>query len=73
MSKYTYTGYVTMFGREICRSWHGETFAPTKAKAVSNLKYQFRKAYGIAMNMPIDLNEREIKTANEPNTIRTRP
>jgi hypothetical protein len=44
MSLYTYSGPVTEFGRCIVNNWEGQTYAPSKAKAKSNLIYQFKKA-----------------------------
>ena len=40
---YTYAGPVYEFDRLIADQWHGETFAPSEAKARSNLTYQFKK------------------------------
>lgn len=42
MPKYIYEGPVMEFGRCITDNWHGETFAPTKKKARSNLIFQFK-------------------------------
>ena len=39
--KYVYDGPVSDGTRELARHWHGETIAPTLAKAQSNFKYQF--------------------------------
>ena len=44
--KYIYDGPVVEGSIEICKHWHGETTAPSKAKAISNLKYQFNKQRG---------------------------
>ena len=41
--KYIYDGPVSDGTKEISKHWHGETIAPTLAKAQSNLKYQFNK------------------------------
>lgn len=43
MNKYRYEGPVTEFDLCICNRWVGETVASSKAKARSNLAYQFKK------------------------------
>lgn len=40
---YIYDGPVSDGNKEITRHWHGETIAPSLAKAQGNLKYQFNK------------------------------
>lgn len=55
MAKYRYTGPVTSFGRVISEQWHGETTANTKAKAKSNLIFQFKKYAGVLPNAKIEL------------------
>ena len=43
---YIYHGPVwNTFNNLIEERWYGETFAKTKEKAISNLKYRFRKEY----------------------------
>ena len=44
MSKYVYDGPVMEFETLLTNHWHGETIAPTKKKARSNLTYQFKKS-----------------------------
>ena len=41
--KYTYDGPVMEFDRLLADHWKGETMAPSKKKARSNLIYQFKK------------------------------
>ena len=43
MPKYFYDGPVMEFNTCIVNHWKGETFAPSEAKARSNLAYQFKK------------------------------
>ena len=43
MPKYTYNGPVYEFDRLVVDRWHGETFAPSEARARTNLAYQFKK------------------------------
>ena len=52
---YSFSGAVTKFGVIVCSHWEAETFAPTKAKATSNLKYQFKKKFGLTPQVPIEL------------------
>ena len=59
--KYIYDGSVTEYGTEICRRWHGETTAPSLAKAVSNLKYQYNKQHNRLPYCKIELNTKNIK------------
>ena len=41
--KYTYDGPVLEFDTLVASHWKGETMAPSKQKARSNLAYQFKK------------------------------
>ena len=43
MQKYVYEGPVLEFERLLVDKWKAETIAPSRAKAISNLKYQFKK------------------------------
>ena len=43
MPKYTYNGPVYEFDRLVVDRWSGETYAPTEARARTNLAYQFKK------------------------------
>lgn len=43
---YSYTGPVCEFDRIIDPMWTGETFAPTKKKALSNLAFQYKRETG---------------------------
>lgn len=42
MKHYIYSGPVYEFDRCIVDHWESETIAPTKKKALSNFKYQFK-------------------------------
>ena len=54
--KYEFRGpVIDKFSRILCRSWHATTYAPSAAKAKSNLSYQFKKTFGLAFNTPIHL------------------
>lgn len=48
---YTYDGPVKGYRDR----WHGETFAESEKKAMSNLKYQFKKKYNIPLSKRIEL------------------
>jgi hypothetical protein len=43
--EYTYDGPVEEFGKCIANRWQATTYAPSMAKARSNLTYQFKKMY----------------------------
>lgn len=53
-----YKGAVTLFGRIIAFQWEATTRATSMAKAISNLKFQYRRAFGLEMNVPIQLVEK---------------
>lgn len=52
---YSFRGDVLKFGTVVCFNWKAETFAPSKAKAISNLKYRFKKENGLFMQTPLEL------------------
>lgn len=52
---YIYDGPVKIFGKTVNSNWHGVTIAETEAKAMSNLKYLYRKNTGRAKTIPIGL------------------
>lgn len=41
--KYSYSGSVLEFDTLVANNWKGETMAPSKQKAMSNLSYQYKK------------------------------
>lgn len=43
MPRYLYEGPVMEFEKMLVDNWKGETLAPSKGRAISNLKYQFKK------------------------------
>lgn len=43
MNKYIYEGPVKVFDTCVTNNWRGETMAASEAKALSNLKYQYKK------------------------------
>lgn len=54
--KYIYEGpVVDQFGFCIMSNWRGETYAPSKAKALSNLKYQYKNKFNRSVNTKIEL------------------
>lgn len=53
--KYMYVGPVEEFGRCIAHSWTATTYAPSEAKARSNLIFQFKKANNKLPNTKVDL------------------
>lgn len=44
MTRYIYNGPVMEFDRCVADNWHGETMAPSEAKARNNLAYQYKKS-----------------------------
>lgn len=46
MALYSYTGPVLEFDRIVANNWQGETYAPTEARARTNLAFQFKKETG---------------------------
>lgn len=55
MITYRFYGSVLIFGRFV-GFYSAETTATSKAKAISNLKYRFRKENNIAYNTPISFD-----------------
>ena len=53
MAKYVYDGAVSSRGILIANRWSSETHAVSKAKAISNLKYQFNSATKSPSNRPL--------------------
>ena len=53
--KYTYAGPVEEFGRCIAHRWTATTYAPSEAKARSNLIFQFKQANNKLPNTKVDL------------------
>lgn len=46
MALYSYNGPVREFDRIVANRWQGQTYAPSEAKARTNLAYQFKKETG---------------------------
>lgn len=55
MTLYSYEGPVMKFDICVAHNWRGETFAPSEAKARSNLAYRYKKENGLASNTRITL------------------
>lgn len=55
MNLYLYYGPVMKFNTCIRRKWQGATYAVSKEKALSNLKYQFKKENAMSVRTKIDL------------------
>lgn len=60
MPKYSYDGPVMLHDTIVERRWVSETQAPSKAKARSNLTYQYKKKNGYepfsAISLPGEIN-----------------
>lgn len=46
MALYSYDGPVLEFDKIIANHWTGQTYAPTEARARTNLAYQFKRETG---------------------------
>ena len=53
--QYTYMGPVYVFDRLVADRWTGSTWAVSKEKAITNLKYRFRKDNRIENYTPISM------------------
>ena len=54
-AKYSFSGAVLKYGIPVCNNWKAETVAPSKEKAISNLKYRFKKEANLIPSIPIEL------------------
>lgn len=58
---YIYRGQVDgSFGKILETDWYGETIAPTKRRALSNLMYRFREEYDLFPRTYISLDPRKL-------------
>ena len=55
-SKFVYDGPVCQFGKLIMQKWHGETWATSERKALSNLSYRFKTEHNMVAGSKIDLD-----------------
>lgn len=53
--QYSYEGPVEVFGKCATHMWTAKTFAPSEAKARSNIAYQYKKKFGILPSTPVTL------------------
>lgn len=56
-SKWAYKGPVKLFDHIINSNWEGATWAPSEAKALANLSYQFKSKNGMVPGTRISLNK----------------
>lgn len=61
--KYAYDGPIIVFDRLVADHWKGETLAPSKRKARSNLAYQAKQQMNLLACANVKLPG-EIKTVN---------
>lgn len=52
--KFTFIGAVLKYGKPFCDKWEASTMAETRAKAISNLKYRFKKQFNLIASVPIE-------------------
>lgn len=55
MREYRYDGPVMRFEDCVQRCWKASTYAPSEAKAKSNLAYRYKKENGLTPNTKITL------------------
>lgn len=55
MDTYYYDGPVYIFEQCVCSKWYGETRATTAGRALSNLKYQYKKSRNLIPNAKVEL------------------
>ena len=53
--KYSYDGPVFVYDKLVADHWKGETSAPTKTKAKSNLAYQYKMAHNLIPRTKVTL------------------
>lgn len=56
MKIYAFTGAVYVFGRLVTSKWEASTVAATEARAMSNLKFRFRKDNNFCPTVPVKLS-----------------
>ena len=61
MRKYVYCGVVMSYGKILAENWYCTTYASSKERAISNIKYRFRKQYGYVDNMPLGIDIDKVK------------
>lgn len=65
MAVYRYSGPVWKYDRLVADIWEGVTTAPTKRRAISNLKYRFRQEAEYSKEVPIVLDDDCISQIDE--------
>lgn len=55
MKKYCYVGPVVIFGKCVANNWTGETMAVSSGKAMSNLKFQYKKEHNMSSGTKVEL------------------
>lgn len=55
-SKYHYAGPVYMFNKIITDKWEGDTWAPSDAKALSNLSYRYKTTNNLVPGTKLKLD-----------------
>lgn len=72
MARYRYSGPVTSFGRLITDEWSGQTIAPTKDKAKSNLIFQCKCSLKLLPSAKIEFPGIIEKVVRDDNQMRRR-
>lgn len=55
MYHYVFIGAVAIHGNVVMDNWEAHTVASSEARAISNLKYRFRKQFNYVRNIPVSL------------------
>ena len=53
--KWTYSSAVKQFDDIICNFWDTQTSAPTRAKALANLKFRYKREHGLVPSAQLSL------------------
>lgn len=53
--EYNYSGPVMQFGKCVLHTWTATTYAPSKQKAMSNLKYRYKRDHNLVSTANITL------------------
>lgn len=61
MTLYNYQGPVWKFDQLVETDWMGETVAPSRNKALSNLTYQYKKAVDLIPSTKIKLDDKYLR------------
>ena len=61
MKKYKFQGIVRSFGNIVAQNWYAETCAISKAKAVVNIQFQYKKQHNMKVFNHIEIDRKSLK------------